>query len=560
MSDIVLVIHQQDLPYAQTLEVQRGAQIMVVDPAVYGYALSLGFRNLSLACPDKVDVTHDAIRKAELATLAISHDIGKVLGLLIPEAAIVGWATHRMYHSFWTSLAYRQIGHKIVSQYPDSHWHILLPHNPYCFGVHSFLPGLAVIEQLQLQGVKHTAYGINAPGMGDLLLPDLRKVSVNTELLCHLPTCFSDADYIVQELRVSGLTLGILTPQFYDIPMGDLETSGLCSLSEVRAQINADDLLAINGLEEAVKVVIRQHLLVFMTQPGYLETQVNAFWEIIEAHCLLFFWLEKCFGLHPPKQMLLSNHDATIHGALMAFAERHRISVILVPHAKVFNHYLLLTHGQFPLCLHHGLQDGPCVDIAGRVMPSGRLRYPGMWLQDLADSPKLETIGIILNALSFGGYVEEYIAGLKSIQNWAKSNNVGLRWRVRPKETPLLLIADRLALSAEQLSIDEQGSVLEFGRGCDICIGYDQPTSGLHDLLREGIAVIQAEVRHLARAEWSIVDSQVAPRVAVPELLERLNLMHKNPDFFQSYRHKQYQAAIASQHGAQVMQYWLKNC
>jgi hypothetical protein len=249
-----------------------------------------------------------------------------------------------------------------------------------------------------------------------------------------------------------------------------------------------------------------------------------------------------------------------VHGALLSFAREQGLAIRVLPHSRVYN-VAHKTDGLALTCLHHGLQDGPALDLAGHALPSAQLSYPGAWTQQVSAQDSVKTLGVILNGISANGMCvvnfDEYLNGLRQIQAWAKAQGVRLRWRVRAVETPVMLVVQALQLPLEEVLVDCQGSLLEFARQCDVCLGYDVPTSGLQDLVREGLAVLQAEYRPLARYEWAIVDASVIPRTSLPEALERVAVMQANPAVFQSFKRKQHQAALQSQIGARALRHCL---
>jgi hypothetical protein len=560
LSEFVIAVHRFDLATAALLAEQRGARLLVVDPVMHGRTLAQGLPAPLLYSRLNAAVAHGAAAQARAATLGLSRALGALLDPLVPGAAAAAWSTHRFNQLFWTAIGYREIWHELLDQQSASHWHVLLPRQPHCYGTHSFVPGLMLIEQLQRRDLAHTAYGFDCPGLDEAQLPDLRRLPYAPELLCHVPTCFHDAAYLDEEIRASGLRCGVLSAQVYDTELPGLPASGLIAASEVAQLLEPGQLARVQALANPVQRVLSAHLQPMIAQRAFLDTQVAALWQALQAQCLLYLWLEQHYAAHPPRQLLLSNHDATVHGALLSFAHTHRLAVTVMPHSKI-NNQAVPVDGLTPLCLHHGLQDGPSLDWAGRSLPALRLLYPGSWHFDPERSQGLETVGVVLNGLSANGMCmlnfEQYLDGLRELQRWAQALGIRLRWRIRAAENPLLLLAETLQLSADELAQDGQGSLLEFAQGCDLCLGYDVPTSGLHELLRHGVAVLQAEIRPLARSDWSIVDARVAPRHSLPELLDRLHVMKANPAEFRDFRRRQHRAAQDSQQGAQPLRHWL---
>lgn len=566
MIELVAATHRFDLPAANSVLAQQpSARLLVVDPSMHGRAQAHGIAEPLLFGGVRALTAHHATQQAAHATLMLNRALGQVLGDLIPEAQGAAWCSFRIRHMFWTSLAYKQVFREMLPQYQAQRWHVLLPTQAHTYGVHSFLPGLALIDALQKAGQPFSVYTFECPGFGPFQLPDLTQLPDGLDLLCHLPTCMHDGGYFAAEIQASGLRTKVLSSQVYDVELNGLPATGLVDAEQVLELLPKGAVQALQDLQPAFLNVLREHLSPHIALPPYLEMQVQALWLAFRNQALFFFWLEQTLGQRPPKQLLLSNHDATLHGALQSFASRHRVSVTLLPHSKVCN-FALSVDGPRPRVLHDGLQDGPCLDLAGRVVPSQRLSYPAARADVPKSDPKqrlaLNTLGVILNGLSANGIAladfDEYVRGLLNLRDWAQASGVKIRWRVRAAESPLSLLVDRVGLDENAILEDANGSILDFARSCDLCVGYDNPTSGLHELLRVGIPVLQAECRPLVRAEWSIVNTQVAPRYTMPQLLDELTLLQLNPAEFQAMRQRQHLAFLNSQSGAAPLSHWLR--
>ncbi|MEL4178526.1 hypothetical protein [Roseateles sp. PN1] len=564
MSEIVVVVNRFDLPIAATLLSQRDAQVLVADPLLQNHAQAQGMAAPLLEPGLDAHAYLRAFRQAEQAALQLNRALAPLLEHWAPNAAAAAWSSHRTLQMFSTLFCYRDIWKHVVPAHAQRSWHVLLPSNPHDYGVHSFLPGLTLVDALQAAGISHTAYGYDCPGADAFVLPDLRQLPAEMDLLCHLPTCFHDAAYFGEELHASGLRCGILSSQRYDVALPGHTATGLIDLATVAAELGAEGRARIDALEVEIKEVLLSHLRPHILQRSFLLKQIDSLWEVLALQGLFYLWLEQRLGAKPPAQLLISNHDATVHGALMSFAQNHGMKITVIPHSRVHNS-LLKTDGLKPVCLHHGMQDGPVLDLSERVLPSRRLSYPGAWQapQVLAqvEAKPFQTLGLILNGISGNGVCvvdfDQYIADIDHIRSWAKARGIQFKLRVRAAETPIGLVGERLNIPAQELLQHAQGSLLDFARGCDVCVGYDSPTSGLQDLIREGVPSLQIDRRPLSRLEWSIIDARIVPRYAMSEGLERLGFMHANPAEFQAFAQRQHEAGLASQLGAQPLRHWL---
>ncbi|MCY4747392.1 hypothetical protein NYO99_20640 [Pelomonas sp. UHG3] len=561
MAGLIAVTHRLDLPSAAALREQQQAELLVADPLLCGRVISHPLPEPQVFTRVDAAVARGALAEALTRARALGQALAPWLAQLVPGSRQVPWSTHRYQQLFWTALGYRGVWQQVLAAHEPERWHVILPRQPHRYGGHSFVPGLMLLEQLVARGKPHAAYLVDVPSLDGGQLPDLRQLPADVQLLAHLPTCFHDAAHFSEEILASGLRCGLLSAEVYDVPLEGLPATGLVDAREVRGLLPPERLAALDALAGPVCDVLREHLQPVITHKGFRDTQVTALWQALEAQALLCFWLAQHFAGRLPRRLLLSNHDATIHGALLSFAASHAIPVTLVPHSKVFNQPVFNIDGLDALCLHHGLQDGPCLDFGGRQLPAGRLAYPGGWPEPPPPPAALKTVGVVLNGLSANGVsllsFEDYAAGLAELLAGCRALGLQPRLRARLAETPLQMLAQRLALPLEPLLADTQGSLVDFAAGCDLLLGYDMPTSGLHEVLRAGVGVLQAEIRPLASDEWKIVDRAVAPRMHPVELMDRLRVMAANPACLHEFLRTQQQRARDAQAGARPLRDWL---
>ncbi|MGI9211524.1 MAG: hypothetical protein ACR2HF_03540 [Methylococcaceae bacterium] len=499
------------------------------------------------------------IKQARKIHGEVNQRLDAILHDFLDGATIGGWLPTQWAHFIHNALAYQIIWDELAKRYSTSLWHVLIPNQPYCLGNHSCIPALALVNTLESKGIHYIAYSTEISGLGEPGFPDLRNISKNIELLCHIPTCFYDKDYFYQEIASSGLTYGILNSEAFDVsPPENMPTSGLCYLHDMLGELDTADIEQVNQLESPIRQCLEEILVLLIRQLDYKTLQVNFLWERIRNQCYFFLWLEKHFSTQKPWQFLLSNHDVMLHGALLSFAKKHNIHVTIVPHSKVFNYPFIYINEQVPpLCLHHALQDGPCVDTTGKILPSRRMTFAGVWKQDMACPQQIKSVGIILNG-TYPTHLEKFFKGLLHIKQWAGQNNIRPRFRVRSL-LPLLSISKILGVPLMELEKDGQGSVLDFAKGCDMLISYDLHSSAVLEVLREGYTVIHADVQSEIHPYWCIVDALVVPRFSVHELLERLSMMVACPEYFQEFRHRQRRSVLEAMTTARTLGYWLQN-
>jgi hypothetical protein len=119
------------------------------------------------------------------------------------------------------------------------------------------------------------------------------------------------------------------------------------------------------------------------------------------------------------------------------------------------------------------------------------------------------------------------------------------------------LLGDVMGLTDAELVRDQDGSIAEFGRSCDLVLGWDVPTSGMLELLAAGVPVMQALFRRLGPQEWRSVDAGVVPQLMLDDLLPRLEAMRTGPMALWSFAREQASRCAERAAGAKPLRAWL---
>lgn len=574
MTHRVFVLHRVDLQPALQLaaQLQRDGLcdeppvITLIDPVLHTHACLNGAPGARLLQVPGSDIAVGATCRALADTRVLCGEIDRVLARLIPEALGAAWCAFWLRTLHTTAHGCRQTGQAMAGLLAGDTAHLLLPDAPQRYGLHSFLPALMYAEGLRAAGQAPRLYRSPLPPWEPTLLPDpmvdARPAGSErpVDLLCHLPTCFSDGALFADQVQATGLTVQVLPSQVYDIDTEGLPRCAMSTTDTLAARLPAARQQALAAVLDEVSALLTRHLDPLIASPGMAQRQVLALVEAYRQNALLFFALDERFGAQPPKTLLISNHDAGLHGAHLSFAWRHGLRVVMVPHAKIFNS-VVPSYGHDMLCLTHPLQAGEVIDMDGSRMPTGTLDFAKpLRLAPLPTRP-LATLGIVLNGVSASATclldLQVYVAGLRELLDWCRAQQVACRIRCRPSENTSIWLGPALGLDIATLMAGQEGTLADFAQPCDLVLGYDVPTSGLFDLLDQGQPVLQALCRRLAPEEARIVDARIVPHLPLADALARLTSFCAQAsslwDFAQRQRREHAQAMLA----AQPLRAWL---
>jgi hypothetical protein len=574
MTDRILALHRVDLEPATRLlaqlraagDVDDSAVVTVFDPVVHTWAVFNGQPQVQLVPLPFCGVSTSATPRAWSATRSLCAALDELFTAELPEAVGNAWCGHWLQFVHLISLGWQSIARHVAQRLQGDRVHILLPDAPYAFGFHSFLPGLVVSEALRQAGLAVKLYANPLPPADAPLLPDVLQATMAADgkappdLLVHLPTCFYDADTFVDELRATGRPALVLPAQFYDPPTDGLPRCPMVAPAVLADRLPAATLARIERVLARTGDLLTQQLTPLVPAVGPLQRQVAALLDGLRHNALVFFSLQQCLGERPPRTLLLSNHEGGFHGALFSFARAAGARLVLVPHSKIFN-VPVKSRGQDLLCLTHPLQGGEVVDLDGNRLPSATLDFRERLQADGAPPKPLAVLGIVLNTLCDTGMVvpdlPAYVDGLRRVRRWCADRGIDCRIRSRPNGSALVMMSAALGVSPDLLAEHQGGSIVDFARGCDVVVGYDTPTSGLFELLAQGITVVQASSRRLGPEEWTIVDDRVVPQHTPDALLAALDHWQADPLALWRLRRDQ-QAQLATRRAqALPLRHWL---
>ncbi len=561
MSEIIVVNHRIDFTVAQQLQAQHeGAELLFFDPQLLEHARWTGVKGARLHRWQGNGLCWQVYRPLRGEVARLQEQIDRALATCVPEATGCQWHYVGLFYLLYTLRGYRAIGDAFAAQASVSRVHLLGPQQAFRYGQHSFAPALSLRQALVQAGQETQFYTYDLSGPGEDRVPDLRQAASQApELLVHLPTCLYDHAYFESEILAAGRPALNLPSQFYDVKLPGLPATPMTGLAALLEGLPADSAAQFDRVLGLLQVILQNALAPLIPSPGLLAQQVQTLLQAYRTQLVFFAALEEAFGRKPASQLLISNHDAGLHGPLLSHAKRHRARVLLVPHAKFFNS----PAPDLPnaLCLSHPLQGTEIAGLGGRPVASAPLAFPErLSLPETLPQP-LRTLGVLLAGVSYNSMctadMDVYLDGLKRLYDWCVEQGIDCRLRCKPTDGFASQIAEHLGIDVQDILRQFEGSLADFGAACDLCLGYDVPTSGAIELLRQGTPMVHAQLRPLLHEELSLQSGRIVPLHMLDETLAQLQQWQQDPSALWRFRRQQHAAYLQLQAEARPLRDFL---
>ena len=475
MDDILIITAAQDIPaaeeYAQKLASYR---VLFFDPTLVDTIHASALRHTEFvvwdACPDYPALTLAGHTQACAFESALQESVAP---LLPPDTSLLGWQHLNLYYFFTAYDWYNGLWRDVLPRLKDHKVHVFLNDNPCLYYWPAFLPALLLLQLLRTCDIAFAAlrYGERADESDVVLnLDPAIPAGAPWDVVTHVPTCFYDAPYFSAELRAAGKRSLDLLPKYWGVPIETTAQANLLRLGDQRRLYGEQPPL--QALEAALTARLEALLRPYLATADYCARQARVLSNLYQAQLVSLHMLEGHFARHKPGKLLLSDHDAGYHGPLLAFAERHRLPVLMVPHAKTsddtefgYDGITMLTHPLQGRPLHNGrgkrvLQHalGYAEEFSGRSTPPGPLRR----------------VGLLLNGLSLNGILctpwTPYLDGIRQIETWCREHGLALAVRCRQGQALGELLTAGTAITRDTLLAGIQCSLPAFADGVDLCL------------------------------------------------------------------------------------------
>lgn len=551
MDHSIVILHGEDIAAAQQVAAGLpGCEACVFDPVLVDRARAAGFERVRFVpwtgAPDYA-LLHE---QSHAAASALERELDRLVASVIAEASIDAWQHLNLYYLFMALGWYTGLAAAVIGQFAGRKLHVLLCDNPAIYYFNAFVPGLLMLQHAQAQGIESAAYTYEGKPDPGHRLPQLAgRATARTEevMLAHLPTCMYDIHYFNDEFRASGKAVINIEARYFGMPVAAAESIPLVAPEQMAAAIAP----AWQAAVERVEALLVAHLEAFFADkipaPAFRARQVAQIAGHYRAQLLTLHLLERYFELDRPAKLLLSDHDTGWHGPLLAFAERHHLPVLLLPHSKTTPDIEFGYRNM--VALTHPIQGSDILDRAGRQIRHHALALPTTFAATTAFPAPIRRVALMLNALTLSGIhfapYRPYLEGIRQIADWCQAQGVALDIRCKPSYSIVHLLATELGLDPQGLAENAAVPMAEFAARCDLCLMYDTPTAGAMEFLNQGIAILNPLVTSPTRAQAVTTHPDVVPRESIAQTLQRLQAFVADPVAFHQFRLRQFQRYVA---------------
>lgn len=554
MEDVLFIIDDADIPTAEKLVAQLEGtyRVYVFDPTLLDTVKDTTLVNVELFAWDGALDYPTLVRDAHARAHEFEASLDETAGKAGCPVSIRAWQHLNLFYFFLTHAWYAAMWADILPRFRQVRSHIFLCNNPSVFYWPSFLPSLLLLQYMRTFDMGFTAYPYGDRADESDAIPYLcvpQRPEDACDVLAHLPTCFYDMPYFDSEIRASGRKFTRLVSKYWDVPF-----SANAEVKMLRTHLHHSLLpreLWQNALDFGEAMYDRIHALLtpYIATESYRARQARYFADTYRSQFVTFHLLDNHYAPQLPKKLLLSDHDSGFHGPLMAFAEKHALPVVVVPHSKTSED----THFDYreaTFCTHP-IQGAPIRDARGRELPGCALAYPARLTGPAMDAVPLRRIGLLLNGYSLNGIYctqwQAYLDGIVRVAAWCRANGIELTVRCRQGQTLYALLEEAIGIPRASLEASIRGSLSEFAAQVDLCLMYDAPTNADLEFLRNGIPILNPIVSPLSRAEAATANARVVPRDSVEAILDLVEGFVTDPVALQRFRMRQF-AEFAALH------------
>jgi len=556
MRDVIVILYPGDIPAAQQLCAQwTDYEVHLFDPQLGDPALAAELRNVELLQAAGGRPYHVNASDAHSSAYAVEAEIDRTLSKFGMDLRIAGWQHLNLYYLLMTLDWYTDLWPRVEERYRGRTTHIFRSTNPAQYFFPSFLPAELLIERLQLQGSPCVAHDSLSRAVPDYSIPDLQGNAPAADgrlILTHLPTCFYDVDYFRDELQAANTALINLKARFWDISIPARHQIGLTTPDCIFARLEAPEEAQLAALTRALRPVLEDLLAPRISAPVWRSRQIEHITQSYRAQWATYRELQRYFREIEPVKLVLSEHDSGFLGPLVSFAESRSLPIMMLPHSKVcadieFNYSNIVV-------LTHPIQGRSVCDSAGRAVAQSHLCYPERFVGSSMASAGLRTLSLMLNSLSLSGVpfapTDVYLAGLRRVVDWCRSNGVAVKIRCKPGYSIHNLLSVLLGIDRRQLEQFTRETLDEHMRHCDLCLMYDLASTASLYFLRNSIPILNPLVTCQSAAQLAVVHPDVIPPESVDSTLQRLDDFKSDPRRLDAFRSAQFQAYLARFQGA----------
>ena len=546
MNNVIVIINVGDIPAAVAVSKNLSDYVVYIfDPVLEDRVAASGLKNIRFFlwrnCPSyyKLDA------EAHASAFALEAELDRAVRPLLPDVSILGWQHLNMYYLLMMLRWYGALWEARGEQFQNFRVHVFVCDNPAEYYFNSFIPSHLLLWYLKAHEIEFSGYTYGGDPVVDSRVPNLSASDCGDfagSLLLHLPTCMYDIGYFNAEILAANKMLVNIDAKHFNMPVAAHKTIELIDVQEVFSMLDQATRTRIDAVVQRLEGAMGAFFASQIVVPSYRQRQVQNIARLYRCQLVTYYALNRHFDAAKPAKLLLSDHDAGFHGPLISFAQKHSLPVMLLPHSK--------TSGDVEfgyrnvVCVTHPMQAQDILDGNRKLLLNLRVSYPEDFSSSSHFSGDIATISLMLNSLSLNGiYTVDpavYLRGIRRLVSWCSNNNIRLKIRCKPSYSIISMLVRELGLDAETLLQQANESMEAHASGCDLCLMYDVPTSGVLHFLKNSIPILNPVVGRLTNAQMAMVHPEVVAPESVDAILLRLDGFKSDPVKLFAFRNTQF--------------------
>lgn len=551
MRETVVILHADAIPDARRICAGLSDyDVYLFDPLLGDPVAASGLRNVELIATTK-GLSYYAM---DQAAHAAAYELECELDLARRDSAtgisMIGWQHLNFYYLFMTLQWYATLPERLGQRLQQRRFHVLVNESPATYYFNSFLPSLPLALYLHQHGIEFKTYEYGAKAPALYRIPDFSgepPPKGSRFVLTHLPTCVYDIDYFCDELRAAGDLSVNIEAKYWNVPIPAHQHIGLVDMQgaipalapELKDQLDAFTQIIADALDRR----LARHVLL----APYRTRQVDHLVQLYRSQLLTYLELQRHFRDAAPFKMLLSDHDTGFHGPLISFAERRAIPVMLLPHSKIIGD-IEFSYRDI-VALTHPVQGCTIRNAKRETVRNSFIAFPERFSGSSVVGEGVRVASMILNGLALNGIpfapLDVYLDGIKRLVAWFDANDVTLKIRCKPGYSIIRLLNAYLGINSDMLMHNMNEPMGAHLHGCDLCLMYDQPTTGALHFLRSSVAILNPVVTETTPAFRATVDPELIAPESVDATLRRLDTFRSDPLSFYAFSAAQFHGYIS---------------
>ena len=566
MDNVLIILHGDDIGPARQLAATLDAcRVLTFDPILLDRIRLAGLAQAELVLWPDAPSFNDTDAAAHDLAYHFERRLQPLIQRAVPGLSVEGWQHYNLYFLFSALLWNRAIWPAMLERLAGSKLYLFICDTPLAYYFNSFVPSTMLMAQATRLGIEIAPFTYK-PKDDSLTrrVPALHEVRPAGEanlLLAHLPTCMYDIRHFNGELAASGKKVVNVQGKYFNMPVAAHETIGTVDWDEVLPHLPPLWASQLPALQRALAGEIDSILAEYLHLPHFRQRQAEHLSEVYCGQLVMLALLDRHFQHSKPERLLLVDHDTDYHGPLIAFARRHQLPVLYVPHSKttsdIFFDYPNLT------CLTHPIQGDLVLRPDGRRAAQATLAFPEQFEFATLPLRPLAKVGILLQAVSLNGVyctdLRPYLDGLKRMVDWCRDNGLAFTLRCKPAYFLISMLEEELGLDRDMLMAAVHMPMAEYAASCDLCLMYDAPTSAELEFLNRGIPVLNPVIKDMTNVEGMVADPAIIPRSSVTQALRTATTLLRDPAALDHFRRRQFAAYVTAYRDAQPLRVYLEN-